>query len=924
MIPNDQKTSLLIPFQLPEFIRDDPNYSNFVLFLQSYYEWLEQTDNVTDRAKNLLSYKDIDETTSEFQKYFINDFVASFPPETSWAIQNKAEVIKLAKQLYQSKGTPSSYKFLFKVLYNSDFDYYNTGDFVLRASAGKWYVPRSLKVQSDDNNWLKVKNLKIFGEISKSLATIENVVESGINTEVFISDIERLFQTGEFVYVIDQNSQPVLFNGQLLRAKILGQISQLNIDPNNQGTLYNPGDPVIVYGGLNSNTGHGAQAIVGSVTSGSIQKINVLNGGYGYTLYPNTLISLTNSPGAVAIVSGLDPAAKGSSNITFPINDIGLKQFISINAFSYGFTSNLAANINSSLANAFSFFSLNTFPISSVTVQNGGGGISNTPVITATSYYPTDNVASPGNLSYLGILAPIQISNGGVNYTNNDTIIISGGSGYGAYANLSVNSSGSIVSVYYVHGNIVGSYPLGGLGYGSDSLPTIAISSTNMAASNGSLYVTGILGEGAVLSPIVNRVGSITSIKITDPGEDYISPPSVSLKVQDIIISNVSSYQTIQKGDIFYQGPNLANSTYRSTVDSISPYGIPDNNPYLSQYTMRVYGYNTNPVAGVPLVANGKNVVLNVLSYKDYGDGTAKATAKFLNGLLIGQGQYLDSSGQLSSFDVLQSIDYNNFTYEITVEKEIEKYRKTLLNLLHPSGMKVIGRFAMKSNGSFILNSETALNQGYPLSYFTGTNGSSVTMSANFNNPSNNIIQFNNLAGANLENIILPNSSISFTTSNGDVVFSQILSVVDNTSNTVTLADNVWLSFANVAYASANAGNSVINIISLTNSYNIVNGGVYTDPNYPLKDIIRLGDTISINNMTQTVSSVDYINNIVYLNGNLTYGANNDYISVNRTLFATAQYVQIFGPTGQQYQPELSTQSGNIITTQDGTIILLG
>ena len=41
MIPNNFKTSIRIPSQLPEFIRDDLNYETFVAFVQAYYEWLE-------------------------------------------------------------------------------------------------------------------------------------------------------------------------------------------------------------------------------------------------------------------------------------------------------------------------------------------------------------------------------------------------------------------------------------------------------------------------------------------------------------------------------------------------------------------------------------------------------------------------------------------------------------------------------------------------------------------------------------------------------------------------------------------------------------------------------------------------------------------------------------------------------------------
>ena len=67
MIPNNNKTSLLIPSQLPEFIRDDPSYQNFSLFLQAYYEWMEQSGNVTDASKNLTNYWDIDNKVYKYK-----------------------------------------------------------------------------------------------------------------------------------------------------------------------------------------------------------------------------------------------------------------------------------------------------------------------------------------------------------------------------------------------------------------------------------------------------------------------------------------------------------------------------------------------------------------------------------------------------------------------------------------------------------------------------------------------------------------------------------------------------------------------------------------------------------------------------------------------------------------------------------------
>jgi len=356
----------------------------------------------------------------------------------------------------------------------------------------------------------------------------------------------------------------------------------------------------------------------------------------------------------------------------------------------------------------------------------------------------------------------------------------------------------------------------------------------------------------------------------------------------------------------------------------------------------------------LPIKIVSKDIIFNVSTVSSnvttYGDGTARATASFLNGLTKGQGQYIDSSGQLSSFDVLQSTDYNNYTYQITLEKEIAKYRDILLNLLHPTGMKVIGRYALISNSSFYNTEIDVLNQAHTLPYYTGTNGSNVSMSASFSSPSTNVVYFNNLAGANLAGFISNTNILSFTTNYGDKISSKISSVFAplesedllpesgsedlvlgtgtedllTESAFVTLNDSFWLSFANVTTATANANSNTINITSITNSYNVVNNGNYSNTSYPLKDIVRSGDIILVANNTQkTVSSVDYINNRITLTTNLANTVNS-FLSVSRTLNAYDGNVLIFGPIGTQYFPQITTQDGISITTQDGKIILLG
>jgi len=946
MIPDNTKTSLLIPYQLPAYIRDDPAYANFILFLQAYYEWMEQEGQVTNRAKNILNYTDVDNTTTEFIDYFVNDFLPFFPKDI---LIDKARAIKYAKQFYQAKGTPASYKFLFKILYNSDFDVFYTKESVLRASAGTWYIAKSLKLASLDDNLLNIKQYRLLGENSKSIATVENSIVSGNKTEVFLSNIQRLFESGEFVRVVDANNQDVLFNGQPLRAKIVGQISSIVINPNARGLYYQPGDPVVVYGGLNEDVPFpiGANAEVETVTTGQIQSINVIDGGFGYSL--ESPIIITPDKGAIASVASLDPTK--ASQVLIANNAIATKSGIQIGVSNYGFKS-YTTNLYSTIYSSLDFETVTVAPISSVLVINGGGGFSSPPDITTKALYLTNNddeieANNYSDLKFLGILGPMAIQNAGTGYQANDTIVFSGGSGYGAYANvITVSANGAITNVAYVYGDQL--YPKGGLGYKLSALPTLSVVSANANASNALITVSGVLGEGAEFEANTTSIGAVSKIKLNSNGEDYVSTPIISLKVQDIAVSNLSILNIPQKGDIAFQGSNVNVATYSATVESVSLLA-PDVNPANTVYNLRVFNYTGRLNTNLTIKCSGhmsmevENINLkmanqaygglyNSSGIKTYGDGRARANTRFLNGLVFSQGQYLDKKGQLSSFDVLQSENFNNYTYQITVEREIAKYRETLLGLLHPAGMKVLGRYALRANSNFTVTEETLLFTGRPIINYTGEL-SLATITTDFDTTSNNMVVFEDLAGANIAQFIFStgddfsvksNSIVELTPTNGPNVRSEVIHV-DYTSNTVYLKDNVLLTYANVAFVSGNVNSNTINIETLTGSYDFVNNGNYSNTQNKLEDIVFVGDTIRIsnaNNDTFVVDAVNYANGVITLDGTLTANANNVLLAVNRTLSTRA--IRIFGPVGIQFYPELTTEDGRSLITEDERLIILG
>lgn len=979
-----KKTSLKVPYQLPEFIRSDDNYQTFVAFIQAYYEWMEQQNigsgkgGVIYGTQNLLNYQDIDfvepgETFNKFIDYYINQFLPNFPAD---CLADKSKLIRMAKELYSRKGTPASYQFLFRALYNSDADIFLTRDVIFKASDGKWYVSKSLRLDTNDEQWLSINNYRLFGETSKSIATVERSVAVGNRMEVYIANIERLFVSGEDVVVVDGGNQILYFKDSKvvpegtvgatpLRAKILGSISAVNINSSKRGQLYNgrtptySGDPVVFYGGLNTANGVGASAFVYETTAGSLRDITVVNGSYGYRPDPNTYIRILGGggSGAIANVGTVDSA--GEINVAFvPQNYMSLGLFavtqIGANAYPF-FPANTSANSVCSLANAFTFVGFSTYPITSVVLNNGGGGYKSLPSVKALSLYDTtdpqttENLKVKGLLSSLGMLGPIQIVTPGTGYANGDIInFTDSAGGVGARANVKVNATGSITSTEYIYSNTTNQvvrYPKNGLGYKQSQLPTLTV--TTSGGSGASLRVNTVLGDGADLTPGADErgIGAITSFIIENFGEDYIEAPKVSLKVRDLMVTNVSPSNIIKNGDFIYQGANVNTAVFKAYVDSITLYET-DAVQANSKYVLRVYNYTSNTKTNLQLNstdrASGANIHLDLVTnfttintetgeniyqngIRTYGNGAAVATARFLNGLIIGTGQYLNDDGFASSTQVLENEDYNNFTYDLTVQKSFDAYKEVLFKLLHPSGTKVIPINALKSQEFIEVHKETFQSNTQTLGHYTGDPGSNATMYSTFENTSNNIIKFDALVGANIANIALPGSLVSVITPNGPNVFSEIISV-NHTSNTAVIRDNVFLSFANVATANVLTSNDRINILSATGQYDVINDGLYSNTANKIRDIIFAGDRIRVvsgsNTFHGTVSWINYSNNVIGANTTIPFTSNTANISIGRTI-ATSN-VEFYNSLGTVYYPELITQDGMNITTQDNREIILG
>ena len=779
-------TSTLVKSQLPNFINGD-EYSQFNLFIQKYFEWLEQSSGrVHYEIEALKDSIDIDSANLAYLDRLKTDLAPYFP---STIISNKTLFLKVVNQFYKSNGTQDSIKFLFRILYGENIEIYYPKEDILKTSDGKWILPLALRVKTEGANVTNIFNIEktlLTGQTSKSTAIVEKVIRSidrqlGVEyTELYISNIDRLFETGEIVsatYIDVNTGLPVTAEGVLIAS-----LSEIKINPQARGLGYNgfdpnvspsyPGDPVSIVGGLNPDSADpkGAIAFVGTTTTGGLTDIVVDNPGFGFRTNTNASIidfsggfdGTTFGTEARASISLLDTAVANTRTIKLGIDSISELNVAHANIASFANIIGTVVNANTAdpaskkIANTTAYQTITVYPISFATLDGSGGGYKQDPKVKTYSLYnelirddvlitsPVSIVKGnyiiqkeganftanlePGNyvrlidtqnkmddikivqavtanviyfndpwpndlvdiniyrvdrndLYKIGSIGRIRIDNPGTNYSNGNTLIFTGGSGYGANAYVSVGASGQIVSVT-INAHSSNAYVIGGEGYRNDALPTITINSAT--GTNAVLTVLEVTGSGEKYGLEKGSIGAVSTIRVTSYGYDYVSAPLISLRTADLTTANI-----YPQGDVFisntlvYQGTSNTNYTWKATVDSYNA----------TTGKLRVFNYSgslSNDVlvkydSELSINAISANVTSNIF----YGNGLAKANARFENGLIRYPGIYLNTDGQLSADKRLQDGErYHNFSYVIKTKTDYAKFKKPLKDLAHPIGVK--------------------------------------------------------------------------------------------------------------------------------------------------------------------------------------------------------------------------------------------
>lgn len=738
--------SNLVSSQLPDFIRSDN--PKFVLFLEKYYEWLESSNNALHEVKTLHDSKDVDLVDDYYLNEIVKEVLPYFPKEI---LLDKSIFLKHVGSFYRSKGTPEAVKFLFKILYNEDVEIYFPKEQVIKASDGKWVLPLSLRVETGDTNVFDIERCKITGKISKATAIVEKVIKSvdrqlGIQyIELYISNVNKLFTTGENV-----STTIVRTDGteNFVTAKLIGSLSEIKIDPKNRGLYYNgydpeldyDGDPVTIIGGLNPTSGNpiGAIATVGDVLKGSVEDINVIDGGFGFR---NPSVDINSSiidfkGGFENVLLGAEAKAKillldESNYRTINVSNLTIESF-------YSLTIDGIDNVtdNKTINELTSKQTLNVFPISFITVESSGGGYKSKPDIDIYSLY----MEELDDTLIINSTVAVKDTNILMDESQDLTLSFEAGESVRLFLknryedvrkvanvssntltflepfennidNLSVykinrrklNDVGSLGRIKILHGGTgyqVGEYltfTSTGRGYGANANVSSVHAGNNgiktITFNETSDYVRG--GEGYTMQdlPVVGiktpTSGSGAILKVTE-----ILGEGVEKDVSTSRIGSISTLRIISYGYDYVSAPTISlrnadillnnvtegqiyvssSKVYQGETSTSATWTAFVDKYISANNFLRIFNYTGNFDETLPIKSEDGLVKGNVTSYSVYGDGRAKAKASFENGLIRYPGIYLNNDGQPSSDQKFQD-DKKYHNYSYVIDTTNDYYK---------------------------------------------------------------------------------------------------------------------------------------------------------------------------------------------------------------------------------------------------------
>jgi hypothetical protein len=299
---NPYKLPNFIEQQLPDFVTTE--YPEFVMFLKSYFEFMEETDRSPGRAiDQMRNYGDIDKTIDEFTSNFRDVYLKNFPVAlaTGVSFQN---VLKNIKDFYRAKGTEDSFKFLMAIVFGVDLDFYYPKEDILRASDGNYVSETSIICsRSTGETLFSAENTRVIQQdpytkgtsASARIVRVEFIERDGVElAEIFVDDVR-----GDFVLDFKLT---FTINGLTYKETLFNTFSNIKITAG--GLEYKSGDVVKINSSIFKNF-EGRVSKVG--INGNVKGIEVIKPGKTFTSseLPLTINSSSGSGFSGSVQAGV-------------------------------------------------------------------------------------------------------------------------------------------------------------------------------------------------------------------------------------------------------------------------------------------------------------------------------------------------------------------------------------------------------------------------------------------------------------------------------------------------------------------------------------------------------------------------------------------------------------------------------------------
>lgn len=699
------KISNFVENQFPQFYQEDG--PNFILFVKAYYEWLEETGNVTKESRELFNYRDIDNTLESFLEHFQKKYLYGIPFNV---IINKRYLLKHILDVYRSKSSIQCYKLLFRLIYDEDIEIYLPSRDMLRASDGKWIEPRYIEV-SYSANLSSLVGKQIVGSYSGTTAIVENFVKENFdNKKIYILYISNIlpkggsFDVGEKIRNIDEDND---FIGS---PAILGSLSTLDIT--NGGQLFEVGDILKIVHKDISNGSIVSEGIEGLVRvkklargTGSLY-YNIVRAGQGFKSDAKIFIYKNGANGSGASFS-LNTLLN-TETVEYNTDVICDYLDSTLDAAQYNFPLTPTANLSSNIDTCFSY-------------SNGlFGGLS-----TLTNIETGDDYDTSANVYVRSVLTS-NILAGNVSYDTSSNTITGDGTSFTSYLSnndviyLKANSSLSETIEYQVIREVTNTTSIILFGPPSNNSTPSAkyavapvIFPSNFASYEDIMYNVGgeIYGTNELVTALPSSISNkvVAEVDAVNSGKGYTEGELVKAYIYGAVSNNIIIKQAgnnYTNGEILiFAGGNGSDANGYITTNSTG---------YIVGTTL-VYpgsGYTEVPRVSVRS-ANGTGALLTATL--ETFNLTSSVTGRVVkSGIGRATGYWATTDGFLNADKYIQdSYYYQDFSYEIKVGIPLSKYRDILYNTFHIAGTELFGKFLLidstSSNTSILYESNSAI-----------------------------------------------------------------------------------------------------------------------------------------------------------------------------------------------------------------------